>query len=65
MILLASARSMGARLVSARAPIKNIINTGNKGTTNQIAFWASTITVIFKLPVNRITNRIAEVSINS
>lgn len=35
---IASARSMGALLVSARAPIKNIINTGNKGTINQIAF---------------------------
>jgi hypothetical protein len=34
----ASAKSIGALLVSARAPIKKIINTGNKGTINQIGF---------------------------
>jgi hypothetical protein len=34
----ASAKSKGARFVSAIAPIKNIINTGNNGTINQIAF---------------------------
>jgi len=34
----ASAKSIGARLVSASAPIKNIMNIGNKGTINQIAF---------------------------
>ena len=33
----ASARSKGALLVSATDPIKNIINTGNKGTINHIA----------------------------
>jgi hypothetical protein len=32
----ASAKSKGARLVSAIEPIKNIINTGNKGITNHI-----------------------------
>jgi len=33
----ASAKSKGALLVSAIDPIKNIINTGNKGTMNHIA----------------------------
>ena len=33
----ASAKSKGALLVSAIDPIKNIINTGNKGTINHIA----------------------------
>jgi hypothetical protein len=33
----ASAKSKGALLVSATEPIKNIINTGNKGTMNHIA----------------------------
>jgi hypothetical protein len=34
----ASAKSNGALFVSATEPIKNIINTGNKGITNQITF---------------------------
>ena len=34
----ASARSKGALLVSANAPIKKIINTGYIGIINQIAF---------------------------
>jgi len=34
----ASAKSKGALFVSATEPIKNIINTGNKGIANQIAF---------------------------
>ena len=62
---LASARSKGERLVSAKAPIKNIINTGNKGIINHIDFWDSTISVKFKLPVNRIISNIAELNINS
>ena len=33
----ASAKSKGALLVSATEPIKNIINTGNKGSKNHIA----------------------------
>src|ERR1700759_5376726 len=33
----ASAKSKGALLVSATDPIKNIINTGNKGIMNHIA----------------------------
>jgi hypothetical protein len=34
----ASAKSKGALFVSAIDPIKNIINIGNKGNKNQIAF---------------------------
>jgi hypothetical protein len=33
----ASAKSKGARFVSAIDPIKNIINIGNKGTMYQVA----------------------------
>jgi len=33
----ASAKSKGARLVSATEPIKNITNTGNNGKINQTA----------------------------
>jgi hypothetical protein len=38
---------------------------GNNGTINQTAFCDSILTVKFKLPVNKITNRIAELKINS
>ena len=31
----------------------------------QITFWDSTFTEIFKLPLNKITNKIAELNINS
>ena len=65
LIGLASARSMGARLVSARAPIKNTINIGINGITYQVCVWSSIITVIFKLPVKSITSKIAELNINS
>jgi hypothetical protein len=34
----ASAKSRGALFVSAKAPIKNITNTGNKGIINHIDF---------------------------
>src|ERR1700756_4064204 len=61
----ASARSKGALFVSAIHPIKNIINIGNKGKTNNTTFCASILTVKFRLPVNKITNNIAELSINS
>ena len=61
----ASAKSMGALLVSAKAPIKNIINTGNKGIINHIDFWDSTISVKFKLPENRKISNIAELNTNS
>ena len=52
-------------MVSAIDPIKNIINIGNKGNTNQTALCASTFTVRFKLPVSIITNNKAELNINS
>jgi hypothetical protein len=61
----ASAKSNGARFVSAIDPIKNIINIGNKGTMYQVALWASIITVISKLPANKTTNNMAELKINS
>ena len=61
----ASARSNGALFVSATEPMKNIMNTGNRGITNHIALWASIFTVKFKLPVSKITNKIAELNINS
>lgn len=61
----ASAKSIGALLVSARAPMKNIINIGNNGIINHIDFWDSTISVKFKLPVNKIIRNIAELKINS
>lgn len=61
----ASARSKGALFVSAIDPMKNIINTGNNGIANQIAFWDSILDVIFKLPVKKMIIRIAELSINS
>jgi hypothetical protein len=63
--LLASARSKGALFVSAIEPIKKIRKTGNNGNINQTAFWASIITVKFKLPVKKIINSIAELKINS
>jgi len=61
----ASAKSKGALFVSAIDPIKKIINIGNKGIINQIAFCDSILTVKFKLPVKKITIKIAELSINS
>ena len=62
---IASAKSKGGLLVSAIDPIKNIINKGNKGTINQTALCASTLTVRFKLPVNIIIINRAELNINS
>jgi hypothetical protein len=61
----ASARSKGALLVSAMDPIKNIIKIGNNGIIYQIALWDSILTVKLRLPVNKITNKIAELNINS
>jgi hypothetical protein len=61
----ASAKSKGALLVSATDPIKKIINTGNKGIINQMALWLSMLLVRFKLPLNKITRSIAELSISS
>jgi hypothetical protein len=61
----ASAKSKGALLVSAIHPIKNIINTGNKGKMKKTTFCASTLIVKFKLPVNKTTTNMAELKINS
>jgi len=61
----ASAKSKGALFVSAIHPIKNIINIGSNGKANITTFWASILTVKFKLPVNKTTNNIAELSISS
>jgi hypothetical protein len=61
----ASAKSKGALFVSAMHPMKNIIKIGNKGITKNTTFCASMFTVKFKLPVNKITNNIAEVNISS
>ena len=61
----ASARSKGALFVSATEPIKKIKKTGNNGNINQTAFWASIFTLRFKLPVKKITSKMAELKINS
>jgi hypothetical protein len=61
----ASAKSKGALFVSATEPIKKTRKIGNKGITYQIARCDSILTVKFRLPVNIITNNIAELKINS
>ena len=61
----ASAKSKGARFVSAIDHIKNTIKIGNKGIIYHIALWAYMITVISKLPANKTTSNIAELKINS
>jgi hypothetical protein len=61
----ASAKSNGALFVSATEAIKNIIKIGTKGITNHIGLCDSIITVKLKLPLNKATNKIAELSINS
>lgn len=61
----ASGKSKGARLVSAKLPIKKIRNNGNKGIINQIAFCDSTIELKLKEPINKTTMKIMEVNINS
>jgi hypothetical protein len=61
----ASAKSKGALFVSATDPMKNIINTGNNGIINQMAFWLSILLVRFKLPLKKITSNIAELNISS
>lgn len=61
----ASAKSKGARLVSARAPMKKIISIGNNGKANQTIFWNSTLTFKFKLLVIIIINKIIELKTNS
>lgn len=61
----ASGKSKGVRLVSAKMEIKKIIKTGSKGTTNQIDCWLSMILVILKDPVNIITIITAVLKISS
>lgn len=61
----ASAKSKGALLVSAIAPIKNIYNIGSNGKANQTIFWNSTFAFKFKLLVIIIITIITELSINS
>jgi hypothetical protein len=62
---IASAKSKGALLVSAIEPIKNTKNKGNKGNNKFTTLCDSIIVIIFKLPVNNITNKITELKINS
>lgn len=50
-----SAKSKGARLVSAKAETKNMIKAGQRGMMNQTSFWARTISVRFKAPAQRTT----------
>jgi hypothetical protein len=61
----ASAKSNGALFVSAIDPIKNIINIGNKGNIKKTIFCVCIFNPKFKLPVNKTTNKIAELNINS
>lgn len=58
--LSASGKSKGVRLVSARAEIKNIMNSGSNGTTNHTLCCISMILMKLNVPVIRITARIAE-----
>ena len=64
-ILVASARSKGALLVSATDQMKKIKNIGNKGNMNHTALCDSILTVKLKLPVKKITINIAELKTNS
>ncbi len=50
-----SARSNGARLVSARIEMKNTMNMGNSGMKNHTCSWARTICVRFRLPAQSST----------
>ncbi len=61
----ASAKSKGARLVSAIEPMKNIMNIGNKGKINQTVFCICIFTLIFKLFVIIITGTIPELTMHS
>lgn len=47
----ASGKSKGWRFVSASIDTQKIINIGNKGHTNQTLFWAITIELKLKEPV--------------
>jgi hypothetical protein len=61
----ASAKSNGALLVSATEAIKNIINKGNSGIINQIAFCISITTLKFKVPLSKTIINKVELNINS
>src|SRR6202020_3186235 len=50
-----SGRSNGARLVSARAETKKMMNIGNSGMQYQIFCCASTMVVRFRLPAHSST----------
>src|ERR1700689_799573 len=50
-----SGRSNGARLHSARADTKKMMNIGKSGMKNQIFFWASTMSVRLRLPTHSST----------
>src|SRR3954454_4368207 len=50
-----SGRSNGARLVSASAEMKKIINIGNSGMKNHTLDWARTISVRLRLPTHNST----------
>lgn len=56
----ASGKSNGVRLVSARAEIKNIMNNGSNGTTNQTLCCISMILIKLNVPVIKITANTAE-----
>ena len=56
----ASGRSKGVRFVSANAEIKNIINKGSNGTTNQTLCCISMILIKLNVPVIKITANTAE-----
>jgi len=62
----ASAKSKGARYVSAKVQINHIIARGptnNINQTSKISCWANTTSVIFKLPTNKkICNKITEIT---
>jgi hypothetical protein len=62
---IASAKSKGALFVSATEPIKNTKNKGNNGNKKFTILCDSTMSIKFKLPVNKITNNITELNINS
>ena len=50
-----SGRSNGARLVSASAEMKKMMNIGNSGMQNQTFCCASTMSVRFRLPTQSST----------
>ena len=56
----ASGKSNGARFVSARILIRNIINSGKKGTIKKTKFWKATMLIKFMEPThNKITIKIS------